>query len=170
VAAFANWIRVRTINRLAALIAGIGVFVMMLVGAVDVVATQFFNRPVPGAFEITETMMVACIFFGLAMAQERRQHIRVELVTQTLPSAAQTALDAVADIASSCFFLLIAWYGVNEALKSVMILEFTSGIVSFPVWPSKLALALGSVLMVAQCLLDAASSIRRIARSRESAS
>lgn len=161
------WLRVRTLNRTAALISGIGVFAMMLVGAGDVIATKFFNAPIPGAFEMTETMMVACIFFGLAMAQERRQHIRVELVTQTLSATVQRALDAVADLASCVFFAIIAWYGVKAAAESVQILEFTSGLVKFPVWPSKLALALGSVLMVAQCLVDAAASIRRVGQPDE---
>lgn len=162
-----NWLRVRTLNRAAALISGIGVFVMMLVGAGDVIATQAFNAPIPGAFEMTETMMVACIFFGLAMAQERRQHIRVELVTQTLSPTSQRALDAVADLTSCVFFVFIAWYGVAAAIESVQILEFTAGILKFPVWPSKLALALGSALMVAQCLADAASSLRRIGKPDE---
>ena len=69
------------------LIGGAGMLTSMFLGAGDVVGTQFFGWPVPGAKEITESTMVLIVFGALAYAQLRKSHIRVELVYTHMPSA-----------------------------------------------------------------------------------
>ena len=73
------------------LVGGAGMLTAMFLGAGDVVGTQFFGWPIHGALEITESTMVLIVFGGLAYAQIRRSHIRVELLYSHMPPRVRAA-------------------------------------------------------------------------------
>ena len=79
-----------TLSRLAfglVLLGSVGMIVSMLLGVADVVGTKFLDWPVPGTLEITESTMVLIVFGALAYTQERRGHIRVEILLRPHGSA-----------------------------------------------------------------------------------
>jgi len=67
-------------ERAAALCAAIAMLGMMLIGTADVIGTAALNRPLPGAFELTEALMVATVFLALALSQREGRQIRVEIL------------------------------------------------------------------------------------------
>ena len=144
------------INRLAVFSVAIGSIALLLsmfLSVGDVIGTQM-GRPVSGALEFTESTMVLVVFGGIAWAQIRRSHIRVELVYLQVGPRMRSAMDIVASIAGILFFGLIIWQGAVEALYSWQIQEATSGLLRFPLWPARWTLVFGSALMVLQLLLD----------------
>lgn len=149
-----------TVESWAAAIAGLGVLLMMTIGGIDVILTKFFSWPIPGAYEITETLMVATVFLALAMSQREKRQIRVELFTERLAQGKRLALDAFSELCSLALYGFIAWYGVQAAWTSVQVGEFSSGLVKLPIWPAKLALAAGAALMCMQCAKGSIDSIR----------
>ena len=60
------------LESLAAAVAGLGVLVMMLLGGVDVITTKLLDWPIPGVYELTETLMVASVFLALALSQRQK--------------------------------------------------------------------------------------------------
>jgi TRAP-type C4-dicarboxylate transport system permease small subunit len=149
-----------TVESWAAAVAGLGLLVMMLIGGLDVILTKIFSLPLPGAYEITETLMVGSVFLALAMSQREKRQIRVELFTEKLGQRKRLALDALSEACSLVVYGLIAWYGVQAAWESVRVGEFSSGLIRLPMWPAKVALAVGAVLMCAQCAKGSLDSIR----------
>ncbi len=132
---------------------------MMLVGATDIVLTNIDllgldSRPVPGASEFIATMMVVAVFLGIPLAQQRRGHIQVDLITQRLPELARRCCATLANALSAAMFAGIAWFGWNTAAHAWAVNEFAAGSFNMPLWPSRVALALGSSVMTLQCLLD----------------
>ncbi len=148
-------------ERAAALCAAVAVLGMMLVGSLDVIGTAAFSSPLPGAYEFTETLMVASIFLALALSQREGKQIRVELLSERLQPRGRAILDVVAGLLSGFVYALIAWYGWIEVAESWQIGEVTSGLVRLPLWPSKLALGLGATLMTIQCVAGAVAALRR---------
>ncbi len=146
-------------NRLSALLAASAVMLMMAVGVIDIVSTQLFRRPMPGAYELVETAMVAAIFLSLAIAQAQRNHVHVEILVDRLRPRARAVFDVFSHLASTLVYALIAWYGWDAAIVSIRVGEFTAGLIAFPLWPAKLCLAFGASLAVVQCAVDAASSL-----------
>ena len=138
----------------AALIAGLCMFFMMIIGAIDVIGSKLFNAPLPGAFELTETLMVGAVFMAIALTQSKRLHIVVDLFTSHLRPTTRIKFDVFSYLCTFFFFLLIAWQGWEFGIKSLQIREYESGIIPFPVYPSKLALAIGATIMALQCLKD----------------
>lgn len=53
---------------LAVLLGGAGLMISMFLGMGDVIGS-IFNKPLPGALEVTESTMVLIVFGGLAYAK-----------------------------------------------------------------------------------------------------
>ena len=84
---------------------------MMLLTFVDVVARYLFNRPIRGAFEVTELMLLVLIFAGLPLVSSRRR-ARRRWTSSTACSAgrAQRGLErAGAARSAPAFMFFLAW-------------------------------------------------------------
>ena len=149
----------RRTRRAAALAAGIAMMLMMLIGALDVIGTNVFLQPIPAAFEFMATMMVVVIFFSIALAQANRAHIRVEILTSRLPRPLRWLADVLQYACGLTFFLLIAWFGWKSGIRGYEVGEYASGLINFPTWPARFALAIGASLMALQCLYDLISHV-----------
>jgi TRAP-type C4-dicarboxylate transport system permease small subunit len=143
------------INRTLAAVAAACILMMMLVGAADIIGTWLLDLPVPGAYEITEAFMVSGIFLALAAAQMFGHHIRAEVFRPLLPIRLAHALDRAGSLLMFAFFAFVTWYGWTEAIDAWASGEYSAGILKLPVWPPKLALAVGATAMAVQSLADA---------------
>lgn len=150
------------LDRAAARLAAVAIVVMMAVGAADVVLT-WLGRPLPGAFELTESLMVACVFLAIAQAQAANHHIRVDVLLRAAGPQSRAALDVIAHLGSLVLYGAIAYFGWRQFGTSFAGGEYASGIVRFALWPARLALALGTTLMTAQALVDLATAVRALA-------
>ncbi len=152
------------LNRWAALLAGITLLVMSLIGAADVVATQLLDWPIPAALELIETLLVASLFLAFSFAQQERRHIQVNAVLNRLSPGARRACIAFGDLCTLVLFSMIAWYAWKAAGHSISVGEFKSGLINFPLWPARITLASGATLMLLQAATDLNSSLRSLAR------
>jgi len=139
-------------------LAGAAIFLMMLAGSADVVMTNldllgWRSRPIPATTEFIATMMVVAVFLGLSLAQQRRQHIQMD-VSQFAGPRMRRVLEAIHHLAHAAFYAGIAAFGWAAAVHGVSVGEFASGLYDFPIWPARLILALGAGLMTIQCFVD----------------
>lgn len=149
---------VHRLNRAGAAVSAAALLAMLAVGVADTVSARLFNRPLAGTLELTEALMVACIFLALCAGQEEGTHIRMSLLTCRLAGRGRGFMDFLAHSLTAAFLFLVAWQGAVQGWHSFSIREYESGLVAFPLYPAKLALAAGAGLMLLQCLLDAARS------------
>jgi TRAP-type C4-dicarboxylate transport system permease small subunit len=82
---------------------------MMLITVVDVVARYVFSRPVRGAFEVTELMLVVLIFAGLPLVSFADEHAVMDFIDRVLGPRAQRLLDRLVQAANAAFMFLLAW-------------------------------------------------------------
>src|SRR5512134_2537977 len=136
----------------------------MLIGVADVVGTKFFDWPVPGTLEFTESTMVLVVFGALAYAQERRSHIRVELLYGFAGPRGKSFMEAVTHIVAFIFFGLVAWQGLGELLYSWEMQEATMGSVRFPLYPARFFLLLGATLLLLRLAIDIVQDVGRLQR------
>lgn len=149
-----------------ALLAGTSLLLMMALGALDVLTTNLLLRPIPATREATEALMVVAVFLAMAYAQGERAHIAVDLVSSRLPTRLQHAIRALGDALTLVVFALVASQGWRYGLASLREGEFAEGLISFPIYPAKLALALGASLMALQTAWDLAWSAAAAGRGR----
>jgi len=151
---------------LAVLLGGAGLMISMFLGMGDVIGSTF-NKPLPGALEVTESTMVLIVFGGLAYAQIRHRHLRVELAYLQAGPKMRSTMDIIASLSGIIFFSLLTWQAWNEVLFSYQIGESTSGLVSFPLLPARIAVVAGASLFIVQLLLDFIRNIVDFGKPKE---
>jgi TRAP-type C4-dicarboxylate transport system permease small subunit len=82
---------------------------MMFLTVVDVVARYGFNRPLRGAFEVTELMLLVLIFAGLPLVSFSEEHAVMDFIDRVLGPRALRALARVVQVLSAALMALIAW-------------------------------------------------------------
>ena len=146
------------------LLGAVGMIAAMLIGVADVGGTEFLGRPVLGTLEFTESTMVLVVFGALAYAQQRRSHIRVELLYNHVGPRGKSFMEAVTHIIAFIFFALAGWMGYVELLYSLEIMESTMGSVRFPLYPARFLMVLGVSLLILQLVVDIVQDIGRLWR------
>jgi TRAP-type C4-dicarboxylate transport system permease small subunit len=82
---------------------------MMLLTFVDVVARYLFSRPVRGAFEVTELMLLVLIFAGLPLVTYADEHALMDFIDRLLGLRAQRWLERTVQATCAAVMLLLAW-------------------------------------------------------------
>jgi TRAP-type transport system small permease protein len=93
---------------LGAAAAGI-LLAMMALTVVDVVARYVFSRPVRGAFEVTELMLLVLIFAGLPLVSFSDEHAVMDFIDRMLGSRGQQWLERLVQAACAAFMFLLTW-------------------------------------------------------------
>ena len=84
-------------------------FAMMLLTAVDVVARYVFNRPLRGAFEVTELMLLVLIFAGLPLVSWADEHVTMDFIDRLIGPRARRRLEHGVHVVSAAIFAWLAW-------------------------------------------------------------
>ena len=84
-------------------------FAMMLLTAIDVVARYIFSRPIRGAFEVTELMLVVLIFAGLPLVSFSDEHAVMDFIDRVLGPRERRRLEAGVQVVNAAFMFLLTW-------------------------------------------------------------
>ena len=84
-------------------------FCMMTLTFVDVVARYVFSRPLRGAFEVTELMLVVLIFAGLPLVTHAGEHVTMDLIDRLLGARARRLTARLVELGCSALMFLLAW-------------------------------------------------------------
>ena len=82
---------------------------MMLLTVVDVVARYIFNRPLAGAFEVTELMLLVLIFAGLPLVTYADEHAVMDFIDRLLSPRTRQILQRAVQVASAAVMFLLTW-------------------------------------------------------------
>jgi len=82
---------------------------MMLLTVADVTGRYLFNRPVRGAFEVTELMLVVLIFAGLPLVSYADEHALMDFVDRLLRARTRRLLEGLVHLVCAAVMLLLAW-------------------------------------------------------------
>jgi TRAP-type C4-dicarboxylate transport system permease small subunit len=84
-------------------------FGMMLLTFADVVARYLLNRPIRGAFEVTELTLLVLIFAGLPLVSHADEHVTMDFIDRVLPPAGQRALVRIVHAACAAIMFFLTW-------------------------------------------------------------
>jgi len=147
-------LRLKRVSQLCAEVSGWLVIPMMFSIFLDAVLRGLFNVALLGVVESNSLLLVTLIYMGLAGAQASGANFRLTLVTERLPQRVQAVLSGVGWLFVLCVLAILGWFCVQEALFSYAKGETSYGLVSFPLWPSRIVVAFGLALLWLQLLVD----------------
>jgi TRAP-type transport system small permease protein len=130
-------------------------FLMMCLITSDVIGRYVLNKPIKGAMEIDELMMVIVTFLALAYCTMNRSHIIVEVILFRLSKSTQAILNSISSFGGVIIIALIFWqtavHGWGELLspsgKITMLL-------SIPIAPFLLLAAAGYFVMTLELIIS----------------
>jgi len=134
---------------------------MMFLTAGDVFLRNVFNKPILGAFEITECMMAVMVASGLAYVSVTKSQIRVEVIFSRLPKQVQKILTVITDFLGLCFCSLLAWRALVY-LKGEFEADTRLGALLIPTPPFIAVVALGWLMLAVVLLKDFIELIREL--------
>ena len=82
----------RRVEGVLGVVSSLILLVMMALTFVDVVARYLFNRPLAGAFEVTELLLLVLIFAGLPLVTYADEHALMDFIDRPLGPRATRVL------------------------------------------------------------------------------
>ena len=97
------------VDALLGVVASAILLAMMLLTVVDVVARYVFSRPLRGAFEITELMLLVLIYAGLPLVSFADEHAVMDFIDRLLGPRGQGWLERAVQLVNAGFMFLLTW-------------------------------------------------------------
>ena len=144
---------------LFALLAGLTVFVMMLLAVFSVTGRNFFNAPLPGYVDWIEYAMPFLAFLGIAWTQRQGGHIRMDILIGQLKGRAGWAAEFVTSFFTFVLLALLIWGAWAHFQRSF---DFGSPLwsrdstidIKLPVWPAKLIVPMAFSVLALRLVLQ----------------
>ena len=99
----------RRVEALLGVAASTILLAMMVLTTVDVVARYVFNRPLRGAFEITELLLLVLIFAGLPLVSFTNEHAVMDFIDRVLGRRTLRGLQGGVELVSALLMFFLAW-------------------------------------------------------------
>jgi len=151
----------RLIDIAGRLVAAVGIFAALLLVPLvlattwEVVARYAFGAPTIWAYEVGYTLTGAHFLLALAYTLRQGEHIRIDVLSGTLPPVARRVIDATAYAAVLPILVWITWTLWGYASSGYMRGE-TSGqsALNLPVWPFRAVFCLAFATLALQVLCE----------------
>jgi TRAP-type transport system small permease protein len=146
--------------RLAGALASVGnwtLLAMMVLMVVDVVGRKAIDRPLPGAVELVERLLLLTVYAGIPLVSASQRHIRIELADSVFPAWLQTLRARAGEAFCALVMLGCAVLVLLRAVHALQDGDSTT-LLRISLWPSYGAVAL---LLLATAITHADTAVRR---------
>ncbi len=118
----------------------------------EVVLRGVFNYPTIWAHESSTYLFGAYFLLGGAYALQKGGMVNVDVLTHRLKPRTRAILDVVTGIVTLIFLAALTWKAFGESLNSIKILETSQTPWGPPMYPLRLTLAVGALLLGLQAV------------------
>lgn len=130
----------------------VGIFVLVMCFAItaEVVMRYVFHSPTDWAVEVMCMSSAVLYIMGGAWTSQCKRHIQMQIVYSKLSRRNKAILDSVTFLFFLLYICFLLWGSTVFSLDSIRILETTGSPFNSPVYPVKIVLALGTLLILLQ--------------------
>jgi TRAP-type C4-dicarboxylate transport system permease small subunit len=151
------------INRFLTYAGSIALALLMFLTVLDVVGRYFFNRPVPGTFELTEMFMVLIVFLALGLAQHHNEHISLDLAYNYFPSRLKKGTNLIVDLVNLAIIAAVTWQLYHYSVR-MSDGNYTTAVLQLPIHPFVILALLGTASYVFAIICDLSKSVGKLWR------
>lgn len=151
---------VHQLTQVLAFIAVLCIVAMLLAIVADVTRRTLAGESVPGVVELGEVAMVLIVFLGLGFAERRGAHVSMTLVVRKLRPRTAAIVNGLGLLLVVVVVGWMVWVTADRALDSFADKEFRFGLVRVPVWPARIAIAVGLALYFLELVFRLFDDIR----------
>jgi len=157
---------VHAIERFTALISGIGIFLLMLVGVAHVLGRKFFDMPIFGYIDIVEIMMAFLVFLAIAYTERLGGHIRMELFVSYLRGRWLAIFELIGVVLGLAIVSVLLVYSWDHTMRAYHLGDSTID-AQIPLWPSKLMVPISLGLLLLRLMVSLWAYLRVIIDPRK---
>ena len=118
-------------------IAAVFIFILMVLGCIQIFTRTVLNNPMPGYIDMVELSMAGMAFLGAAYTQRMGAHVRMELVLGLLKGRAYWLAEIVGTGLAMFLVGVLVVYGWDHFIRAYELGDTTID-AKIPIWPSKL--------------------------------
>ena len=136
-------------------------FLLMVLGASEVIGRFFFNRPIVAVLELSQIMQAMIVFLAWAYTTAERSHVSVELLVRRFSPRLQAILEFLIAVVGIALFSLIAWQAAEKAFfywASNMQVD----VLFIPLAPFQILLSIGAVLLCLELIAQMIEAVPRM--------
>jgi len=123
------------------------IFVLLMI---EVIRRYLLNSPTVWANELTQMIFGAYAVLGGGYILAAGGHVNVDIVFSRLSRKSQAKIDIVTFFLFFLFCMMMLYYGGSLAWEALTMLESSASAWDPPVWPIKLTIPLGALLLFLQ--------------------
>jgi len=139
----------------------VGLVTMTLTTVADVAGRYLLNRPLPGALELSELLMVFLVFGAFAVTELRNGHVDIDVVVSRFPPRGRALSETFAALLSAAFWGAITWRTALHA-QNVWGAGETTPNLGLPIGPFVWVAAAGTALFTLALLARTLATLRRL--------
>lgn len=103
---------------------------------------------IPGAYEIGQVAMPVLVFLALPWTFLKKNNYQLDLLYARFSDRKKLVLDVLHTLLYIVALSVWSFATVTEAIHSLSIMEYIPGLIQVPVFPSRVVIALGCLLML----------------------
>ena len=111
-----------------------GIVAIMLLNVADVLATKLLVKPITGAYEITECLLLCTIIASFAYAQTQKSHINMTLVIKYFPKPLRFFTYGLMGLLSTGTAAVVGYAALLQAFSAIDKGTITS-VLFLPMYP-----------------------------------
>ena len=152
---------IRRVNYVVCAIGMAMIIPLMLLTFADVMLRSFFNKPIPGTFEISQYILAVFILLGAAYTQQVKGHVGVDFVTSRLSPRLRAICEILTTLLSLFIIAVVVWQGWVVGIEE----KAVSDQLRIPQYPFKVLVAVGGFLLWLELLIDLFGSFGKLRRN-----
>jgi TRAP-type C4-dicarboxylate transport system permease small subunit len=158
---------VARLSRLLLAAAALLIFLLGFIIVTDVIGRGAFNRPLQGTPEIVAMSIVVICFLLAGYAVQSGSMIYADVFVSIFGARGRAFSQLLSAVLGLLFFGLIVWGSYEPALHAWRSGEYEGeGALRIAVWPARLVVVLGAVLVVAAYIVVAIDAVRVLVTGR----
>ncbi|MFF5986463.1 TRAP transporter small permease [Prauserella flavalba] len=151
---------VHACSRALAVVSIVGMVFIMLLIVYNVVLRELGKQEVTGTVEYVELAMALTAFFALGEAERRRQHVSMTSFVDRLKGRAYRIVRLAGGFGAAFVAVLLAWASWTVLSAALETGEYKLGLVHLPMWPARLAVFAGFLVLALEQIVTAVEDVR----------
>ncbi len=146
-------------------LAGFALLTCALITGYEVVARYAFNEPTNWTLDLSIYLLIWFCFASAAYVQKEGRHVHVDVLVSHFSPRTKAIWDIVITVLFLFFSVILIYFGTEYTITSIKIGEFSREMWKVIIWPIKIAIPVGGLLLTLWLLKELTIRIHKLTAS-----
>jgi len=145
-------------------IGGCVLALLMFLSFSDVVGRYIFSRPILGAYEMIQCMMVVIGAFAVGYCALEKGHVSVDVLLLRFSQRSRDIIEVPISLISLILLVLLTWKSIGYAYEAAFVMRTATDLLHIPEYPFMALVSLGLFMLTIVFFLEFVQSIMKVMR------